>query len=204
LTRTLRDGSIRLLDITLSILLLCLLMPVFCLIALYIGLDSSGPVILSQDRVGHENKRFRMYKFRTMRPAGGPQAPEYRHSSQGRIEPVVKKKEDDRVTRAGRILRKYSLDELPQLMNIVKGEMTLVGPRPVIPEEAEMYDERQKERLAGKPGLTGLAQISGRSELDFERIVSLDKYYLAHRSVRLYLKIAILTIPFFLSGKSSY
>jgi lipopolysaccharide/colanic/teichoic acid biosynthesis glycosyltransferase len=174
------------------------------LIALFVGLDSAGPVFLSQDRIGQKNKKFKMYKFRTMRPQGCPGVPQYRQNPQGRAEPVIKKKNDERVTRAGLILRKYSLDELPQLVNVLKGEMSLVGPRPPVPEEAEVYDIRHKGRLDGKPGLTGLAQIKGRSEIDFERIVSFDMYYLAHRSICLYLKILILTIPFFLSGKSSY
>jgi len=145
-----------------------------------------------------------MFKFRTMYNDSEPSAVHFRSNERGEIEPVIKVRNDSRVTRAGKFLRKYSLDELPQLFNVLKGNMSLVGPRPPVLEEVKIYNAYQKRRLDGKPGMTGLAQISGRTDLNFNSIVKLDIEYLQNRSIWLYLKILILTIPCFILGKSSY
>jgi len=202
-TRNFQYVFIDFFDVTLASLMLILLFPGFAIIGLVIKLDSAGRILFKQLRVGRNEKTFQMLKFRTM---VGDELPtvRYRRDKRGEIEPVIKVRNDSRVTRVGKFLRKYSLDELPQLINVLKGEMSLVGPRPPVLEETKIYDAYQKRRLKGKPGLTGLAQISGRTDLDFNIIVKLDIEYLQNRSVWLYLKILILTIPYFILGKSSY
>lgn len=198
------DDALRACDLLLAGSALVLLAPLMACLTLLVVLDSRGPVFLAQDRVGRNGRVFRMIKFRSMKAGADRTAPRFRLDSRGRMEPVIKDRKDDRVTRLGKFLRRYSLDELPQLANILRGEMSLIGPRPPLPEEAGMYTERQQERLAGVPGLTGLAQVSGRTDLDFDRIVELDLEYLGNRSLGLYLEILLRTVPFFLSGKSSY
>lgn len=145
-----------------------------------------------------------MLKFRTMVQSFPREVPRYRTNSKGEPEPVIKKRDDERITRLGRFLRKYSLDELPQLINILKNEMSIVGPRPPVPEEFVAYSAYQKKRLEAKPGITGLAQINGRSDMDFDDIVQLDIQYIRDRSFWLNFRIILLTIPFVLTGKSSY
>ena len=204
LARTSHDRLIRFFDIALSALAFSFLWPLLCLIGLLIRLDSPGPVLFRQDRVGLGGRLFRIFKFRTMRPGEPYSIPRYKRNSQGRLEPVIKLKDDKRVTRVGYFLRKFSLDELLQLLNIIRGEMSLVGTRPPVPEEVDAYNDFQWGRLGGKPGLTGLAQINGRSEMEFDRIVEFDVYYIKNRTIWLYLKILILTVPYFLSGKASF
>ena len=191
-------------DIAFSIALIILLIPGFIIIGIVIRLDSPGKILFKQARVGRNGKIFEMLKFRTMYYDGKPSAVNYRSDERGEIEPVIKVRNDVRVTGVGKFLRKYSLDELPQLFNVLKGHMSLVGPRPPVLEEMKIYNSYQMKRLNGKPGLTGLAQISGRTDLNFNSIVKLDIEYLRNRSVWLYLKILILTIPYFIIGKSSY
>jgi len=198
------ETLIRIFDIVLSVVALIVLCPALCLIALWIRLDSAGPVFFMQDRVGLEGKIFKIYKFRTMMPSDVLTPLQYKRNTLGRIEPVIKVRDNSRVTHVGSFLRKYSLDELPQFINILKGEMSLVGTRPPVPEEVDGYNAVQWERLRGKPGLTGLAQINGRSDMEFNRIVAFDVYYIQHRTIWLYLKILILTVPFFLSGEGSF
>ena len=191
-------------DIVLAILILILLIPLFIIIGIVIKLDSSGKVLFKQARVGKNGKIFEMFKFRTMYHDQRISAVHYRANERGEREPVIKVRNDSRVTRVGKFLRKYSLDELPQLINVLKGHMSLVGPRPPVLEEAKIYNAYQKRRLEGKPGLTGLAQVSGRTDLNFSKIVELDIEYLQNRSVWLYWKVLILTIPCLFLGKSSY
>ena len=192
------DLVLRTLDVIGATLILLLSSPIIVLIAILIKLDSSGPIVFKQVRVGENGKRFVFYKFRTMYDGAEEMLP-VEIENPGR--PVVKVKNDPRITCFGRIVRRTLLDELPQLINVLRGEMSLVGPRPVIPVEFERYTEEQKPRLAGKPGMTGLAQISGGTDLPFDKIVKLDKYYLEHRSVRLYLEVLLKTIPWLVSGK---
>ena len=202
--RRYQDTLIRFFDIVFSLVALFVLCPLLCLIAVLIRLDSAGPVLFRQDRVGLNGNIFKIYKFRSMRPRKVPSKPQYKKNAQGRLEPVIKVRDNSRVTRVGYILRKYSLDELPQFINVLKGEMSLVGTRPPVPEEVDGYDSNQWDRLRGKPGLTGLAQINGRSDMEFDRIVQFDIYYIQHRTLWLYLKILLQTVPFFLSGKGSF
>ena len=203
-SKNFQNICIDVLDITFAIVLLTLLLPGFIIIGIVIKLDSPGKIFFSQARVGENGRVFRMLKFRTMYDGGKRSAVHYRSDERGDAEPVIKVRNDVRVTRVGKFLRKYSLDELPQLFNVLKGNMSLVGPRPPVLEEMKIYNVYQKRRLNGKPGLTGLAQISGRTDLNFNTIVKLDIEYLQNRSVGLYLKILILTLPYIIIGKSSY
>lgn len=166
----------RVVDVVLSALLLLVLLPVFLIIALTIKLDDGGPVFFIQERVGRLGRPFRMIKFRTM----VRDAPERLHELFDRNEasgPLFKMREDPRVTRIGAALRRRSLDELPQLVNVLRGEMSLIGPRPALPHEVEAYDEQARRRLIAIPGMTGLCQVSGRSDLAWEDAIRLDLHY---------------------------
>lgn len=195
--------SQRVLDIGFSAFLLLLLCPVFGLIALLIKMDSPGTVLFKQKRVGKAGNEFWFYKFRSM--VSDAEAKRHlleRHNE--RSGPVFKIKNDPRVTRVGQFLRKYSLDELPQLFNVLKGDMSLVGPRPALPRETEEYTPHQQQRLLCMPGVTGLWQVSGRATLSFERSIELDLYYIEHQSLRLYLRILVMTIPAVFRAEGAY
>lgn len=194
------DYLIRLIDIMGSLSGLIMLFPVMMMISIAIRLDSKGSAIFLQKRAGKNGRIFTIYKFRTMCNGADGLCQEFRNAN----EPVVKMPNDARITRVGAILRKISMDELPQLLNVLKGEMSLVGPRPCILKEVEAYNQYQRLRLQGKPGITGLAQINGRSDLDFDKIVELDICYNNNRSFMLYLKVLFLTVPYAIFGKSSY
>ncbi len=175
-------GFKRLLDLVVSLLLLIGLSPFFLLIALLIKLGSPGPVFFSQERVGVNQRRFRIHKFRSM--AAGAEDQRKRLEALNEADgPVFKIREDPRVTRVGRFIRKYSIDEFPQIINVLKGEMSLVGPRPPIPAEVEQYTWDQRRRLSVKPGMTGLWQVSGRSDLSFKEWVELDLQYIDSWSI---------------------
>jgi len=190
-------------DIVISLLGIILLSPLFVIIAVFIKIDSKGPFLFKQIRVGHDSRHFLFYKFRTMRHGSERLKDSLRHLSD--VDgPVFKIKKDPRITRVGRFLRKSSMDELPQLFNILKGNMTLVGPRPPLPEEVKKYGRRELKRLNVKPGLTGLWQVSGRNDISFLEWMELDLYYIEHRSLLLDLKILVRTIPAVLSGKGAY
>ena len=170
-------------DIVASGLGLLVLSPVLLGVALLIKLSSRGPVLFRHERVGRNFRPFSMYKFRTMVPdaprLGGP----------------LTAGDDPRITTIGRVLRKTKVDELPQLFNVLRGEMSLVGPRPPIPSEVERYEEWHHRRLEVTPGITGLWQVSGRSELSFDEMVMLDLYYIENWSLALDLQILGRTIP---------
>ena len=193
----------RTLDVGLALLALVVLSPLLLAIVLLIRLDSPGRAVYRQRRLGRDRRPFVVNKFRTMRPDADP-APhrEYvRKLIGGSGERAVrggrelyKLAVDDRVTRVGRVLRRFSLDELPQLWNVVRGEMSLVGPRPVIPYEAEEYPAWYGERFAVKPGLTGLWQVSGRNERTYEEMVRLDIEYTRRRRLSLDLLILLKTV----------
>ena len=189
-------------DIVLAGVLLVLVLPVLAALAALIRLSSSGAVLFRQTRCGRNGRLFTLYKFRTMTADAEGRRREIEHLNE-MDGPVFKARNDPRVTRFGRFLRKFSLDELPQLWNVVKGDMSLVGPRPPIPEEVAQYERWQRRRLAMKPGLTCLWQISGRNELDFEQWMKLDLAYIDHWSPWLDLKILLRTIPVVLSGKGA-
>jgi len=190
-------------DFTLTTVALLLLLPVFMVLALVVRLDSPGSVLFKQKRVGLLGREFWFYKFRSMIV----DAEKLRASLSASNEatgPLFKMKNDPRITRAGRVLRKYSLDELPQLLNVLKLDMSLVGPRPALPAEVAQYNTRQLRRLDIKPGITGLWQISGRSDLSFEQAVELDISYVERRSISLYVIILLKTIPAVILGRGAY
>ncbi|MDT3700866.1 MAG: sugar transferase [Thermincola sp.] len=193
----------RLFDVTVSLTGLLFVSPIFLAVVTAIKLDSPGPVIFKQKRVGKNGDLFDFYKFRSM----VVNAEELRAELAAANEadgPVFKIREDPRVTRVGRFLRKYSLDELPQLLNVIKGDMSLVGPRPPLPSEVEEYGNIEWRRLEVIPGITGLWQISGRSEVSFRKWMELDVYYIENWSFWLDLKILLRTIPVVLTGKGAY
>jgi len=177
--------------------------PLLALIALVIRLDSSGPIIFRQTRVGLRGRLFEMYKFRSMH-VGAEEQQDMLAEFNEAAGPIFKIRDDPRLTRVGRILRRMSLDELPQLVNVLRGEMSLVGPRPPIPSEVEKYQEWHKKRLEAPPGMTGLWQVSGRSRLSFDEMVLLDIYYIENWSLWLDLKILLRTIPKVLIGEGAY
>ncbi len=193
----------RTIDILVSILVLSILVIPFILIAILIKLDSEGPVIYSQDRVGLRGKKFKFFKFRSMYKNAHSKWYSLLNISE-RGEKVFKIKNDPRITRVGRILRKYSIDELPQFFNILKGDMSIVGPRPQIVEEVNFYDNYARRRLMVIPGLTGLWQVSGRADVSYEDMLKLDLYYLENWSIGLDLKIIYKTFSAIFSKKGAY
>jgi len=201
-------------DLLVASLALTILAPLWLLIALLIKIDSRGPVFYKQERVGMDGRVFLFYKFRTMR-AGTDDAShrEYQRryikgqpdSNLGDAErPAYKLRGDERVTRLGRILRRTSLDELPQLFNVLRGDMSVVGPRPPIPYEVESYELWHRKRLDMKPGITGLWQVSGRNRLPFDEMVRMDLYYIENWSLLLDVKIILQTLPVMLRGDDAY
>lgn len=202
-------------DILIASLAFALLAPLCALIALLIKIDSRGPVFYKQERVGMDGRVFLFYKFRTMRTGADDSLHRdyYRKNIAGLPEanvgdeerPVYGKLLDDpRITRVGRVLRRLSLDELPQLFNVLRGDMSVVGPRPPIPYEVEAYQLWHRKRLDMKPGLTGLWQVSGRNRLPFDEMVKLDLFYIENWSLLLDLKIILRTLPVMLRGDDSY
>ncbi|MEM7480407.1 MAG: sugar transferase [Acidobacteriota bacterium] len=192
----------RVLDVALSAMVLLLAMPVIFCIAMAIKVTGGGSVLFRQTRCGLNGRSFTLYKFRTMVEGAEHQRGDLQHLNE-MDGPVFKVSKDPRVTALGRFLRKFSLDELPQLWNVLRGDMSLVGPRPPIPEEVAQYQRWQRRRLSMKPGLTCLWQISGRNELDFERWMELDLEYIDSWSPWLDLKILFKTIPVVLSGRGA-
>ncbi len=192
----------RLLDVALAALLLAIGLPVILVIAMLIKASSTGSVFYRQTRCGLNGRRFTLYKFRTMVMDAEERRQELLHLNE-MDGPAFKVRRDPRVTAFGRLLRKFSLDELPQLWNVIRGEMSLVGPRPPIPEEVAQYSRPQRRRLSMKPGLTCLWQISGRNNIDFDRWMELDLEYIDSWSPWLDLKILLRTIPVVLSGRGA-
>jgi lipopolysaccharide/colanic/teichoic acid biosynthesis glycosyltransferase len=193
----------RVFDLVGGCLLLLASVPVFALLAAVIKLDSPGPVLFNQVRVGRNGVLFIMYKFRTMRTDAEKLKQELmEHNEAGGV--IFKMKRDPRITRVGRILRKLSLDELPQVMNVVRGEMSIVGPRPPVPSEVAEYTPADRRRLEARPGLTCLWQVSGRSDIPFDGQVSLDVEYIETRSLWQDLVILVRTVPAVLLGKGAY
>jgi len=192
----------RILDVGVSLLILGLSAPILVVAALGIRLTSPGSVLFHQKRMGLNGRIFTLYKFRTMIEDAHLRRAEIEHLNH-MSGPVFKVKSDPRVTPIGRFLRKFSLDEIPQLWNVLKGDMSLVGPRPPIPEEVSFYERWQKRRLSMKPGLTCLWQISGRNDVDFDRWMKLDLQYIDNWSPALDLKILLRTIPVVLSGRGA-
>lgn len=202
----------RALDIVFSLAVIVLGLPFYALIAALIKITSEGPVLFVQDRVGKECRPFKFYKFRTMLVDCNDA--QHRNFAEDFIKGrllndeengrVFKLKNDPRVTAIGRFLRRTSLDELPQFINVLRGEMTLVGPRPPLAYELAHYKEWHRGRLAVKPGLTGLWQVSGRSTVPFDEMVMLDLYYIENWSLALDVKIILRTVPVMVFGLGGY
>ena len=193
----------RAMDLTIAGFVLIGLSWLFLLFALLIKLDSSGPVFFKQERVGRNGRRFMCYKFRTMVQDAEARKIELQNMY-GNHPFFFKDKNDPRRTRVGKFLRRSSLDELPQFFNVLMGEMSFVGPRPGVPAEVSKYDEWHKDRLLVTPGLTGLWQVSGRSNLTFDEMVRLDLYYAEHWSPWLDVKIMLRTLPAVMTGRGAY
>jgi exopolysaccharide biosynthesis polyprenyl glycosylphosphotransferase len=203
-------GTKRISDLIIASLALALLSPFWFFIALLIKLDSKGPVYYAQERVGMDGRIFMVYKFRTMHMNADSEIHrEYQRkfiaghaeANVGNAEtPAYKLRDDPRITRVGRGLRRFSLDEVPQLLNVLRGDMSIVGPRPPIPYEVEAYELRHRRRLDMKPGLTGLWQVSGRNRLPFEEMVKLDLFYIENWSLLFDLKIILRTVLVMLRG----
>jgi exopolysaccharide biosynthesis polyprenyl glycosylphosphotransferase len=193
----------RALDVVISAMALVLFSPVMLLIALLIKYDSPGPVLFRQERVGRGGRLFMLYKFRSMRQGADEEKRALLDRNQA-TGPLFKLRDDPRLTRVGRWLRRLSLDELPQLCNVLRGEISLVGPRPPIPSEVEQYQDWHRRRLDVPPGMTGLWQVSGRSELTFDEMVMLDLFYAENWSLLLDFKILLRTIPTVILGTGAY
>lgn len=192
----------RVLDILVSSCVLVLLSPLLLVVAALIALTSPGPILFRQERVGRYGRTFRMLKFRSM----VVNAEALRSSLMTRNEqagPVFKIKKDPRVTRVGSILRKYSIDELPQLVNVLRGDMALVGPRPPLPREVEKYEAWQRRRLSVRPGLTCVWQVSGRNNISFEEWMYLDMRYIDHWSIAEDIKLILKTVPVVIAGRGA-
>jgi lipopolysaccharide/colanic/teichoic acid biosynthesis glycosyltransferase len=205
------DILMRSLDIVVAGVLLIALSPLLLVVALLVRLDSRGPAIFRQERIGRNLKPFKVAKFRTMRN-GVPADPHRRHveemireqdDANGTPRPMMKLQADPRITKIGGFLRRTSVDELPQLWNVLRGEMSLVGPRPPIQYEVDAYPARAFRRFAVRPGLTGLWQVRGRSLVTFSEMIDLDTEYVESRSLLLNLKILVLTVPTVLHGKGA-
>ncbi|SRR6266540_895845 len=202
LTRQSVLAAKRLLDVVGSVVTLALALPLLCVIGLVVKLTSAGPVIFSQERIGFHGRRFRMYKIRTMVKDAEQIREQVAHLNAMRG-PVFKAADDPRLTAVGRLLRKLSLDELPQLFNVLKGEMSLVGPRPLPIYEARQIKGAQRRRLAMRPGITGLWQVNGRNMVDFDEWMRMDLLYVDRWSLALDLKILLRTIPVVLSAEGA-
>jgi len=194
----------RFFDIVLSATVLCVLFPLLLLVALAIKVTSPGPIIFKQIRVGRFGRHFRFYKFRSMYIDAEKRKQALLSQNQSADGVLFKLKRDPRITVIGRFLRKSSLDELPQLVNVFLGDMSLVGPRPPLPEEVRQYTIEDRKRLNVIPGLTCIWQISGRSDIPFSRQVELDKEYIASRGFWRDCWILLKTIPAILTGKGAY
>ena len=167
--------------------------PVIAVLAAAVRIESPGHPIYTQTRVGKDGKPFAIYKLRTM-----VRGAEFTGAG------LAIQEGDDRITRVGALLRRYSLDELPNLWNVLRGEMSIIGPRPTVPVQVEQYTERQRERLAVKPGLTGWAQVNGRATLPWSERIKLDLWYVEHRSLKLDVRILAMTVEMVFSGKGLY
>jgi exopolysaccharide biosynthesis polyprenyl glycosylphosphotransferase len=190
-------------DLLVAVPTVVLLAPVWPLVALAIRLDSPGPILFRQVRVGRRGKTFTFYKFRSMRPDAEAQLENLRELNEA-SGPLFKIKDDPRQTRVGRFIRRTSLDELPQFFNVLRGDMSLVGPRPGLPSEVAQYQDWQRRRLEVQPGLTGLWQVRGRSELTFDEMVMLDIYYGENWTLGTDIQILARTIPQILFGDGAY
>lgn len=189
-------------DIVVATLLLLVLTPLFLIVGMLIYLDSPGGIFFKQTRTGKGGKSFTMWKFRSMVKGAEQQQHQLHNEMIGGV--LFKVKHDPRITRVGRFIRKFSIDELPQLWNVVIGDMSMVGPRPALPKEVTHYTSHQRQRLTVTPGITCFWQITGRSEINFHQQVELDLHYIATQSFTTDLLILLKTIPAVLTGRGAY
>lgn len=194
----------RIFDFVAALLAVIILSPLFLIIAIAIKInDPHGPVFYTQERVGKDGRRFRMFKFRSMVTNADELLEKLKQQNEIKGA-MFKMKNDPRITTVGRFIRKYSLDELPQLLNVVGGSMSIVGPRPPLPYEVEQYTEYDKQRLMVKPGATGMWQVGGRNALNFDQMVELDLTYINERSIWLDLKIMFETVKVMIKPNAAY
>ncbi|MBC5628540.1 sugar transferase [Clostridium sp. NSJ-6] len=193
----------RIIDITISGLALIILIPLFLVVAILIKVESAGRVIFPQDRVGKDGEIFRMYKFRSM-VANAEELKRKLILENEATGPMFKIKNDPRITTIGRFLRRTSIDELPQLFNVLKGDMSLVGPRPSLPEEVEKFDLWMLRRLDVKPGLTCYWQVMGRNSIGFEEWMKLDVKYVNERTLWIDIKLIFKTFSVLLGDNNAY
>ena len=201
---TLYPTTKRAMDVGLVSLLLSIVWPIYALVGLLIWMSDPGPLIYTQTRVGRHGRHFRFPKFRSMVMDADKLKDKLLAKNEMTGGITFKMKRDPRVIPIGRVIRKYSLDELPQLWSILRGDLTLVGPRPPVPREVALYSSADRRRLEAVPGLTCIWQVSGRSDIPFPRQVELDVEYLEQRNIILDLRILIATIPAVLTGKGAY
>lgn len=201
------DAVKRSLDLAVAGAALVLLGPIWLAIGILVRVTSPGPALYRAPVIGKDGRRFTYYKFRSMVAGDDRHHKEWLRDFVTRDAPyrhrVYKVEADPRVTPVGRVLRRLSLDEVPQLINVLRGEMSIIGPRPPIPFEYELYDERARRRLAVKPGLTGLYQVTARSQVPFSRMLALDLEYIERRSLGLDLAIMLRTVGVMLTGRGA-
>lgn len=204
-TRRTRAAGKALFDRVAGSLILAMASPVLLVTAIALRLDSPGPVFYTQTRVGQDGEHFTMWKFRSMyTDSDARRQAVVKAGGDAGNEVMFKARQDPRITRVGRVIRRLSIDELPQLFNVVRGDMSLVGPRPALPHEVEQYDAEALRRLLVKPGMTGLWQISGRSDLSWASTVALDRHYVENRGGALDAKIFLGTLRAVIGGKGAY
>jgi len=195
----------RVFDVAVASIALVALAPFLAILAILVKLDSRGPILFVHKRVGLNGRPFHLLKFRTMREGAREEQASVAYLNSSDDARLFKIPDDPRVTRFGRIVRRWSLDELPQLVNVVIGDMSLVGPRPFFESDLEDYEAHHFQRLTVMPGLTGLWQVSGRSEIvDFEEVVRLDRYYIEHWSFLFDLEIVARTVPAVMRRRGAY
>jgi len=192
------------LDFLGSIILMLLLLPVFIFTMIAIYLDNPGPLFYTAPRVGKDGRNFGFIKFRSMVMNADKIKDQLLEENESKDGVIFKMKKDPRVTKVGRFIRRFSIDELPQLVNVLKGDMSLVGPRPPLPREVAEYNLEDRKRLHVTPGITCLWQVGGRSDIPFSEQVELDKQYIQSKSLWQDIKILIKTIPAVISGKGAY
>ena len=193
----------RCLDVLVALVLLVVASPLLVAVALVVAATSDGPVLFRQERVGVDGRRFTLWKFRTMHVSGVPDRSALRSDRSDRG-PLFKMADDPRVTGVGRVLRRHSIDELPQLWNVLRGDMSLVGPRPALPDEVACYNDLARRRLLVKPGLTGPWQVGGRSDLSWRQGLELDLHYVDHACLRYDLRVLLATVRVVLRPVGAY
>jgi exopolysaccharide biosynthesis polyprenyl glycosylphosphotransferase len=200
--KTMQTAFKRIFDIVASFSALVLLSPLLLVVATIIRLTSRGPVLFRQQRVGRHSKPFHMLKFRSM-VVNAEELKAKLMAQNEQAGPVFKMRRDPRITRVGRFIRKFSIDELPQLLNVLRGEMSIVGPRPPVPSEVSRYEAWQRRRLSVRPGLTCVWQVSGRNEISFEEWMYLDMQYIDHWSLAQDFQLILKTLPVVLTGRGA-